>query len=169
MGPRHAASFTDATSLPNAGFSVSIQAQVIPDRPYNWYFFLKSRVPQHLREFKKEAVQVFFDVTEAERESALKTLTKVRINIADPRPYTANVEEALAKLLPKGVSSRDFLHRLDDSTRHLKDFQQQILRAVAERMLFDSPSERLKTMFKMWQSAVKRPVRYFSRSFRSSI
>ena len=113
--PDQAASFSDDTSLPRVDYHVSIQAQVLREHPYNWYFFLKSKAPQGQREFKIEAIETFFAISEADRQSIFKTLKRVRIHIVDPRPYTTAVEEALASTLPKG----GFRPRVSSASRSL--------------------------------------------------
>lgn len=146
-----AASFTDDTSLPRAGGRVSIHAQVIRENPFNWYFFLKNKAAEGRGEFKRDAIETFFAIAEADRQQIIKTLRNVRIHITDPRPYTAHLNDPLRKILPKGTTVQNFLKRLDDSTRHLEEMQRKAIAAVATRMLQDSPSERLKYRYKMWE------------------
>jgi hypothetical protein len=143
-----AASFTDDTSLPRAGFRVSIHAQVIPDKTFNWYFFLKAKAAEGRREFKQDAIETFFALPESDRQKIVKTMRDVRIHITDPRPYTAHLNEPLKKLLPTNVSVRDFLKRLDDSTRPFEDVRRKTTEDIATRMLQDSMAERLKNRYK---------------------
>jgi hypothetical protein len=123
---------------------VSIHAQLLRDDLHLWYFALKSRVPQHLQEFKSEAIETFFAISEAEREGIFRTLQKVRLHITDPRPYMADIEDAITKTLPKGISFRDFLRRYDDSTQHLNHIREKTLNHIAYRMLDDAPAQRLR-------------------------
>jgi hypothetical protein len=146
-----AASFTDDTSLPRVGCRVSIHAQIIRENPFNWYFFLRAKAVEGRGEFKRDAIETFFSIDETERQRIIKTLRNVRIHITDPRPYTAHLNEPLRKILPKGASVQGFLRRLDDSTRHLEEMRRKTLAAVATRMLQDSPPERLKYKYKMWE------------------
>jgi len=142
--PVEAASFTDDTSLPHVGCRVSIHAQIIREHQISWYFFLKDRTPHNRGEFKDAAIRTFFSLAEPDREGVFKTLRTVRIHIVDPRPYAANLHEALKRHLPKGSTVSDFLNRLDKSTKNLEHFRHAAIRYVATRMLSDSPAERLK-------------------------
>jgi hypothetical protein len=146
-----AASFTDDTSLPRVGCRVSIHAQIIRENPFNWFFFLRPKVAEGRGEFKRDAVEAFFSIVETDRRQIIKTLRNVRIHITDPRPYTAHLNEPLRKILPNGTSVQAFLKRLDDSTRHLEEIQRKTIAAVATMMLQDSPPERLKHRYNMWE------------------
>src|ERR1700733_14718755 len=84
--PPHAASFTDDTSLPYAGWRVSIHAQIVREHQINWYFFLKNQTPHSDGEFKYHVLNTFFGLSEKDREQVFKTLRTVRIHIVDPRP-----------------------------------------------------------------------------------
>jgi hypothetical protein len=157
MSPRgesiHVASFTDDTSLPHAGFRVSIHAQIIREHRISWYFFLKDRTPHERGEFKDQVLNTFFALTETDREKVFKTLSTVRIHIVDPRPYTADLHDALEKYLPKGTKISDFLKRLDAATAHLEPVRRTALELVAESILRDAPAERLKLRYKAWEYA----------------
>jgi hypothetical protein len=149
--PTQAASFTDDTSLPRVGCRVSIHAQIIREHQINWYFFLKNRTPHNNGEFKEQVLDTFFALAETDREKVFKTLRTVRIHIVDPRPYTANLKDALQKHLPKGTTVSGFLTRLDASTKHLEPIWQTTLEYVASRMLRDAPAERLKLEYSAWE------------------
>ena len=149
----HVASFTDDTSLPHAGFRVSIHAQIIREHRISWYFFLKDRTPHERGEFKDQVLNTFFALTETDREKVFKTLCTVRIHIVDPRPYTADLREALEKCLPKGTKVSNFLKRLDVATAHLEAVRRKALEFVAESILRDAPAERLKLRYKAWEYA----------------
>jgi hypothetical protein len=153
-----AVSFTDDTSLPYASFPVSIHAQVIREQPLSWYFYLKARVPDGKGEFKEDALRTFIALAESERQQILKTLRMVRIHITDPRPYSTHIEDILRRILPKGTTVQAFLRRLDDSTQHLADLRTLTIEFVAERILLDSPAERLKRKYKTWEcsNAIRR-------------
>jgi hypothetical protein len=146
-----AASYTDDTSLPYAGFRVSIHAQIIPENPYNWYFFLKSKASEGWGEFKRDAIETFFSIAEIDRQQIFKTLRNVKIHITDPRPYTAHLNEPLRKVLPNGTTPERFLKRLEANTRHLEELRRQTIESIATRMLQDSPGERLKNRYRMWE------------------
>lgn len=104
-GPPDALSFTDDTSLPNVGAKVSIHAQVIRERPLDWYYILLQRAPSDASELKSIViVEVFFTLPDIERRMVLSTLKTVRIHITDPRPYTHDVDESLCDIVPGGVS-----------------------------------------------------------------
>jgi hypothetical protein len=140
-------SHTDDTSLPYAGCHVSIHAQISRDHRLGWYFFLKARTPHDRGEFKEQALNTFLALAESDRENIFKTLSKARIHIVDPRPYTVHLHDALRRHLPKGTTMTHFLRRLDRSTQHLAHVRQLALRDIATNILRDSPAERLKQEF----------------------
>src|SRR5437870_12872121 len=55
-GSPDALSFTDDTSLPNAGAKVPIHAQVIRELPLDWYYALLQRTPSHASELKSTVI-----------------------------------------------------------------------------------------------------------------
>lgn len=146
--PPYAVSFTDDTSLPHVGWTVSIHAQVVREHRIDWYFFMKNRAPHGRGEFKNAVVNTFFSLTECERERAFRTLRSVRIHIVDPRAYMPVLLQALGKVLPEGTSPMRFLRRLDESTHRLRMFRESIVGRIANRMLRDSPAERLKDKYR---------------------
>jgi len=157
MAPRgesiQAASFTDDTSLPYAGCRVSIHAQIIREHRINWYFFLKDHTPHDRGEFKDRVLDTFFSLSEPDREKVFTTLCTVRIHIVDPRPYTANLYDALQQCLPRGGRVSDFLKRLDAATAHLEPVRSAALEYVAGSILRDAPAQRLKLRYKAWEHA----------------
>src|ERR1700733_7601441 len=99
-GPPEAASYTDETSLPHAGVTVAINAQLIREFPWDWYYTLLQRAPQHHGELKsKVIVDVYFGLPWYDRRKILTTLKAVRIHITDPRPYAYAVDERLADIV----------------------------------------------------------------------
>ncbi len=116
-GPPEAISSTDETSLPHAGMTVAINAQVIREFPQDWYYTLLQRAPQHHGELKsKVIVDVYFGLPEYERRKILTTLKAVRIHITDPRPYAYAVDERLADIV-QDHDVRGFLARRNPEQR----------------------------------------------------
>ena len=149
-GPADAISFTDDTSLDTrktAGSKVSIHCQVLRERPLDWHYSLRWRAPHNPGELKSgDVTAVFLSLSEAERRNIFCTLKSVRVHITDPRPYIADVDQMLARVLPR-VNARDFLARLEQAQKKVAEpIQRKSRQSVARRMLMDSPAERLKLM-----------------------
>ena len=149
----HAASFTDDTSLPHVGCRVSIHAQIIKENQISWYFQLRGLVHNGQDEFKDQAARTFFSLPTSNRAQIFRTLRTVRIHITDPRPYTADLEDVLRKVLPSGTTVHGFIRRLDDSTIHLSQLREATRDLVATLVLYDSPAQRLLRTYHAWERA----------------
>src|SRR5436190_12509079 len=103
-GPPEAISFTDDTSLDTrqtAGSKVSIHCQVLREHPLDWYYSLRWLSPNTPAELKSgDMTALFFSLGETQRRKIFGTLKRVRANITDPRPYIADVEGMLARVVP---------------------------------------------------------------------
>ncbi len=148
-GSPDARSFTDDTSLPNAGAKVSIHAQVIRELPPDWYFALLQRTPAHASELKSTViVEVFFTLPDFERRRVLSTLKTVRIHVTDPRPYTHHVDELLADIVP-GRDVPGFISRLDSAQQRVAQNERRKL--IARRMLRDAPPRQIRLKHLLWE------------------
>jgi hypothetical protein len=135
--------------------TVSINAQVIREFPQNWYYTLLQRGPQHDGELKSSVIiDVFFALPEYERNKVLATLKQVRIHITDPRPYTYDVDEALADLV-RDRNVLGFLKRLEKAQRQVARRARAEL--IARKMWRDAPSYqlRLKHLLYEYQSGLR--------------
>jgi|SRR5579871_212472 len=159
-GPADAVSFTDDTSLDTrkTGRSkVSIHCQAERERPLDWYYSLLRRAPTKSGEVKsKDITDVFLALAPPERRKTLTTLKHVRVNITDPRPYQADIKAMLGSIVP-GVDAEEFLRRLEHAEECVAENVRRTTRQFAtHRMLWDSPSERLRlrhralTWFPSW-------------------
>lgn len=155
IGSETAVSFTDDTSLDTRTTNnekVSIHAEVVREKPLDWYIKLISLYLDIKGELKSSSItDCYFSLSETERNRLICTLKFVRIHIADPRPYSNEVKEAIKNILPSNDVD-NFLARLsvaqNEVARRLEDM---LKRQAARRMAYDSPSERLK----IWLRAVR--------------
>jgi hypothetical protein len=148
-GSPDAVSFTDDTSLPNAGAKVSIHAQVIRELPLDWYYALLQRTPSHASELKSTViVEVFLTLPEFERRRVLSTLKTVRIHVTDPRPYTHQIDELLADLVPGG-DVPGFIKRLDRAQQQVAEDERRKL--IARKMLRDAPPQQIRLKHLLWE------------------
>ena len=151
-GSLDALSFTDDTSLPDAGAKVSIHAQVLREPPPDWFYTLLQRAPDHAGELKSSVIaEVFFNLPDYERRKILATLKTVRIHISDPRPYTHDVNEALSDIVPGGDVS-GFIKRLDKARQHAAESERRKL--IARRMLQDAPPQQIRLKHLVWEYQV---------------
>ncbi len=159
-GPLDAVSFTDDTSLDTrkTGRSkVSIHCQAERERPLEWYYSLLRRAPIKSGEVKsKDITDTFLALAPPERRKIFNTLKYVRVNITDPRPYQADIKAMLGSIVP-GVDAEEFLRRLEQAEKRVAENVRRMTRQfAAHRMLWDSPSERLRlrhralTWFPSW-------------------
>jgi hypothetical protein len=148
-GSPEALSFTDDTSLPDAGAKVSIHAQVIRELPLDWFYSLLQRAPDHAGELKsKIIVEVFFSLPEYARRKVLCTLKTVRIHITDPRPYMHDVDDALSDIVPGG-DVPGFIRRLDKARQQAAERERRKL--IARRMLRDAPPHQIRLKHLLWE------------------
>jgi hypothetical protein len=141
-GSPDALSFTDGTSLPNAGATVSIDGQVIRELSLDWYYALLQRAPYQVSELKSTViVDVFFTLPDFERRRVMSTLKTVRIYVTDPRPYTHQVDEFLTDIVPGG-DIPGFIRRLNRSQQQVAENERRKL--IARRMLRDAPPQQVK-------------------------
>jgi hypothetical protein len=148
-GSPDALSFTDDTSLPNADAKVSIHAQVIRELPLDWYYALLQRMPSHAGELKSTViVEVFFTLPDFERRTVLSTLKTVRIHATDPRPYTHDIDDLLADIVPGGDVT-GFIKRLDRARQQVAENERRKL--IARRMLHDAPPQQIRMKHLLWE------------------
>ncbi len=100
-GDSESASFNDETS-PNSrvtsGQKVSIEGQVIPGSPLDWYYRILQSCQSVVGEVKSaEAWNRFQSLDAATRGTVWKDLSKVRIHITDPRPYRESTHDILRR------------------------------------------------------------------------
>lgn len=146
--PVDPASFSDDTSLPHAGATVSIHAQILPGQPLDWFYTLLTRAPNHLGEPKSTLiVQVFFSLPAEERRTVLATLKSARIHISDPRPYIRSVDEALADVLHANVPG--FIQQLDRAQQ--QNAEKARRKMIAEAMLDDAPPRQIGLRYRVWE------------------
>jgi len=151
-GSLDALSFTDDTSLPDAGGKVSIHAQVIRELPLDWFYALLQRTPDHGGELKSSVIiEVFFNLPDYERRKVLATLKAVRIHITDPRPYTHAVNQALSDIVPGGDVS-GFIKRLDKAQQLAAESVRR--RLIARSMLEDAPPQQIRLKHFVWECQV---------------
>ena len=146
-GPPNSVSFTDDTSLDarkTAGSKVSIHCQVLRERPLDWYYGLLRRTPSKPGELKSSDVtSTFLSLSNSEKRRIIHTLKLARVNITDPRPYLADFDGILGRIIP-GVNAEEFFVRLERAQKEVAQrIQRESRRFVARRILWDSPSERL--------------------------
>jgi hypothetical protein len=147
-GPLDSVSFTDDASLDQRKTDrskVSIHCQARRERPLDWYYSLLRRSPSKSGEIKsRDVIDTFFSLAMPEKRKVLRTLKFVRVNITDPRPYKTDLEAMLGSIIP-GVSAKEFLVRLDQAEKRAAEKVRRKAREfVAQQMLWDSPSERLR-------------------------
>ena len=148
-GSPDALSFTDDTSLPNAGAKVSIHAQVIRELPLDWYYALLQRTPSHASELKSTViVEVFFALPDFERRRVLSTMKTVRIHVNDPRLYTHDVDELLSDIVPGG-DVPGFIKRLNRAQQGVAENERR--KMIARRMLRDAPSQQIRLKHLLWE------------------
>ena len=169
-GSEDAVSFTDDTSLntlKTERSKVSIHCQTERERPLDWYYSLLWRAPIKSGEVKsKDITDLFLALAPPERRQILNTLKHVRVNITDPRPYKADIKAMLGSIVPR-VDAEEFLRRLEHAEKRVaENVRRTTRRFAAHRMLWDSPSERLRlrhrvlTWFPSWpelEAGRKRP------------
>lgn len=149
VGSPDAISFTDDTSLPNSGAKVSIHAQVIRELPLDWFYALLRRAPSQAGELKSTViVEVFFALSDIERRRVLSTLKTTRIHITDPRPYTHQVDERLADIVPGG-DVQGFIKRLNRNQQRVAENERRKL--IARRMLRDAPPQQIRLRHRLWE------------------
>jgi hypothetical protein len=157
IGSETAVSFTDDTSLDTRTTNnekVSIHAEIVREKPLDWYIKLISLYPGIKGELKSSSVtDCFFSLADTERNRLIGTLKFVRIHIADPRPYFSDVTRAIKNILPNNDVD-DFLTRLklaqNEVARRLED---SLKRQAARKMAYDSPSEKLKLWLRLTRQA----------------
>lgn len=150
-------SYTDDTSLDSRttdGFKVSIHADVIRERPLDWYFELLRMFPDILSELKSTTVlNSYFALDRFLRAKVNASLRFVRLNITDPRPYAGETRQALKKILPNEDPDA-FLRRLEYENRGLAQrLRRDEARNIARRMLYDSPEHRLRMWIKAYRGS----------------
>ena len=150
-GSSDALSFTDDTSLPNAGVRVSIDAQILRGHSLDWFYRLLLRLPDDgSGELKSGiAAKVFFTIPEYERRAVLQTLKHVRIHVTDPRPYTYDVDDVLSEIIREDVAV--FIDRLDKARRQVAERERR--KMIARRMLRDAPPHRITSMYLAYEYA----------------
>jgi hypothetical protein len=157
IGSETAVSFTDDTSLDSRTTNnekVSVHAEIVREKPLDWYIKLVSLYPDIKGELKSSSVtDCFFSLAETERNRLISTLKFVRIHIADPRPYFSDVKKAIKNILPNNDVD-GFLARLkvaqNEAAQRLEDM---LKRQAAIKMAYDSPSERLKFWLRLVRQA----------------
>ncbi len=160
-GPPGVVSFTDETSLDQrrtAGRKVSIHCEVLRGRSLDWYYRLLQRTPNRPGELKsRDAIKSFLSLPNPERQKVFDTLKLVRVFITDPRPYIADCEAVLSRIIP-GVNAKDLLVQLERIPKEVAErIHRESDRLVARRMLWDSPSARLKLEHRLWTSFLYSP------------
>ena len=102
-GPDEAVSFTDDTSPDTRNTkkrNVSIHAKVSRKTPLNWYYDLLFSCRHIKGELKsKDTVEAYKQMRRYERANLWDTLKEVQINITDPLPYQADVNNILKQAL----------------------------------------------------------------------
>jgi len=125
---------------------VSIHAQVIRERSFDWFYTLRQRAPSGAGELKSPAiVDVFFALPEYERRKIWLTLKTVRIHITDPRPY---VRTDLSDLVQDGDVPR-FIKRLDKAVQQAAERERG--RLIAQKMWQDAPSQQINLKYLVWE------------------
>jgi hypothetical protein len=163
-GSDRAVSFTDDTSLDSRkteGLKVSIHASVLREKPLDWFYTLIFAFPDIVDELKStQLVDAYFRMDRRLRAKINGSLKFVRINISDPRHYAGDLKRALSKILPKEDPGK-FLRQLDVKEKELAEtLKQHERRAIMERMLWDSPAQRLR--IRIWATTRAYSLRRFT-------
>lgn len=147
-GSDTAVSFTDETSIDarlTNSEKVSVHAEVIREKPYDWFLKILSYFPDIKGELKSNRVVVgYFNLQESERNYLNSTLKFARIHIVDPRPYISDVKKAVNQILPnKNVDL--FLSELSVKQKQVaEEIANNLNLLIAQNMYFDAPHKRLK-------------------------
>lgn len=146
-GSNQAASFTDDTS-PNFQAikkrNVSISAKVRRDNPLDWYYDLISLCRNIKGELKSTDVLAAYKAMKRyERAKVWDTLKEVQINITDPLPYQADVQQTVKKALKRDDAIDYIRQRAIANDTHAKIMLELLNNQAAESILFDAPSARL--------------------------
>ena len=149
-GPSEAVSFTDDTSLDQrktAQSKVSIHCNVLREHSLDWYYRLLHGVPNTPGELKStDVTRAFLAMAPSAKAQVTRTMKLVRVNITDPRPYVADYEGLLRSIIPGG-NVKEFMARLNCAQDEAaKRATLELQRYVPRRMLWDSPSARLRVM-----------------------
>jgi hypothetical protein len=110
-----AVSFNDDTSPDSrltTGRRVSVNAQVVAEDSVDWYYRILHRCAPVPAELKSTRVWVIFQsLPPEEREKIWSGLSKVRIHVVDPRPYSQHWDDVV-----------NAAWRRDDATRLIRQF-----------------------------------------------
>lgn len=147
-GSDTAVSFTDETSIDarqTNNQKVSVHAEIVREKPYDWFLKILSYFPDVKGELKSNRVVVgYFNLQESERNYINSTLKFARIHIVDPRPYISDVKKAINKILPnKNVDL--FLNELSVKQKQAaEELAENLNILAAQNMYFDAPHRKLK-------------------------
>lgn len=146
-GDSKAISFNDDSSPhthSTSGLKVSVDAQVLPENSLDWYYRILLACQNVTGELKSTEVWSRFQAVSGEnRDRIWDGLSKVRIHIADPRPYRQSFEEILSSVL-RTSEPQKFIQRQimagDPYAKWLSQYEQQFM---AENILADSMGARV--------------------------
>jgi len=145
-----AVSFTDDTSPNLNGWqdrSVSIHAQVLKEKPLDWYYDLLRLYPNNSREIKSSIIlSEFQNLPQIMKERIWAGMKEVVVNVVDSLFYQSQFKELLQAIFRKDNA----LELLKNDARSGKGFAKEMLKRldehIARNILFDSPSRKLKSL-----------------------
>jgi hypothetical protein len=146
-GSDTAVSFTDETSIDSRKTNsqkVSVHAEIIREKPFDWFLKVISFFPDIKGELKSiTVVNWYYSLEETKRAYINSSLKFARIHIVDPRPYLADIKKSVSSILPNKNIDLFLTDLVTKHERVAEELSDKLKRFVAEKMYFDAPHKRL--------------------------
>jgi hypothetical protein len=146
-GDPGATSFNDDSSPDSrvtSNLKVSINAQVLPGKSLDWYYRILQLGESVSGELKSVAVWARFQAADRETKDHIWTgLSKVRIHIADPRPYRAIANRVAKRMLKRDDAENYIRSQIAAKDPYAIWLSRRLQFLTADHILSDSIGARL--------------------------
>ncbi len=153
-GGSEAASFNDDTSPDTrmtARSRVCIDAQVIPEKPLDWYYRLLSFCPDLPAELKSTSLVPRFNALPVEaRNSIWSGLSGVRIHIVDPRPYRYRIDDLLRRVWGRNDAPALLSQAVAQGLAGAKRLQDRLRECMVHAIIGDSTASRVRRLSRVY-------------------
>ncbi len=146
-GNSDAASFNDDSSPDTrltSGQKLSVNAQVAREGSLDWYFLISQSYATMTGELKSAQVWSRFQPLPSEARARIwASLSKVRIHIVDPRPYSDSLSEFLRKILQSDDPMKSLSEQVALKQPNAMALSRRLRIWIAEMILSDSAGARV--------------------------
>lgn len=149
--PEHAAnavSFTDDVKADARKLTkkrhVSISAKVKKGVPLDWFYDLLNSCLNAKGELKSDrVVPAYLRLGQKQKAKLWDTLKEVQINVTDPLPYQADIQQVVKRAFNRYDAIDMIRHKASAKDPHAMFMQELLNNQTAERILLDAPSRQL--------------------------